>query len=96
MTAPSTRAAAAVSSAIGDLERDGTLDRDAGKNLDDKVRDVEKELREGNAEAVVDAADAVAEELRGGVEDGDISADAAAVLDPLVADLVEAARGFRG
>ena len=89
-------ATAALSAAIGDLERAGTLDQDTAKNLDDKVRDVEKELRDDNPQGVQEKADAVSEEFEKGVADGDISAEAEQTLRPLVDDLLTAAADFAG
>ena len=89
-------ATAALSAAIGDLQRADSLDRDTAKNLDDKVSDVEKELRDGNAEGVREKSDAVSQELQNGVEEGDISAEAEQVLRPLVDDLLAAAADFAG
>jgi eukaryotic-like serine/threonine-protein kinase len=89
-------ATAALSAAIGDLQDAEALDRDPAKNLDDRIRDVEKELRDGNADGVVEKSRDVADELAKGVEEGDISEAAAAVLDPLVDDLLAAADDFRG
>ena len=89
-------ATGALSAAIGDLQRAGTLDQDAAKNLDDKVRDVEKELRDDNPQGVQEKADAVSEELQKGVADGDISAEAEQTLRPLVDDLLAAAADFAG
>ncbi|MFQ6172484.1 serine/threonine-protein kinase [Oryzobacter sp. R7] len=85
----------ALSDGIDDLESAGSLEGDAAKSLRDRVRDVRQELRKGeDPEKVLEAAEKVDEELRKGVEDGKISPEAQTQLQPLVDDLVTAARAY--
>jgi serine/threonine-protein kinase len=80
-------ALSAFSDEIGVLTRDGTLDQKAAKTLDNRVRDIEKALREGDPQKVSDARDKLVDDYGKGVQDSTISSDAAARLDPLLADV---------
>jgi serine/threonine-protein kinase len=84
-------AIAALTASISDLERGGSLSQDTAKKLDDKLRDVRKELRDDNPEGVSKKTADFVETLDKGVADGDIPADAEAELRPLTDDLVAAA-----
>jgi eukaryotic-like serine/threonine-protein kinase len=80
----------AFSAEVGTLAADGTIDKDAAKTLDERVRDVEKALRQGDAEKVSEETDKLVEDYRGLVADGGIPAAAAQRLDPLLRDLTDA------
>jgi len=86
----------AFSDEVGALARDGVLDRDVTKNLDERARDVEKALRDDDPQKVDEARDKLVEEFDKGVQEGDITADASARLDPLLADLNDAVDGYLG
>ncbi len=85
----------ALSDGIDDLDSAGSLQGDSAKKLRDVVRDVRQELRSGDdPEKVLEAADKVDEELRKRVEDGEVTPEAQAQLQPLVDDLRSAARAY--
>lgn len=85
----------ALSDGIDDLESAGTLEADAAKTLRDAVRDVRQELRSGDdPEAVQEKADKVQEELGKAAEEGTVTPEAQAQLQPLVDDLLDAARAL--
>jgi hypothetical protein len=80
----------AFSDEVGSLQRDGVLDNDTAKMLDDRVRDIEGALRDDEPDKVADETDKLVEEYDKAVAEGDISADAASRLDPLLADVTDA------
>jgi eukaryotic-like serine/threonine-protein kinase len=85
---------AAFSDEVGVLERDGVIDKDAAKTLDEGVRDVEKALRDDDPEKVAEERDKLVEDYDKGVQDGTIPADATQRLDPLLADINDAVDDF--
>jgi serine/threonine-protein kinase len=87
-------ALSAFSDEVAALERGGAVAKDAGKNLDEAVRDVEKALREDDAQDVADARDKLVEEYDKATQDGSVPAEAAASLDPLLADVDDAVDAF--
>jgi serine/threonine-protein kinase len=87
-------AIAALTASISDLERGGSINQDTAKKLDDKLRDVRKELRDDNPEGVSRKTADFVDELDKGVADGEIPADAEAELRPLTDDLVSAADDY--
>jgi serine/threonine-protein kinase len=80
-------ALSAFSDQVGVLERDGVLDKGAAKTLDQGVRSIEKALRAGDARQVSDETAKLTADYDKGVQDGTITPEAAAQLDPLLADL---------
>ena len=93
-------AVAASSSAFSDevaaVERDGLVERDTAKKLDDVVRDIEKALREDAPEKVSEETDKLVEEYDKAVQEGAIPGDAAARLDPLLQDVTDAVDAYVG
>lgn len=87
---------AALSSAAADLESRGEVDKDVTKTIDERSRETDKALREGDADKVAEEADKLADDYAKAVEEGKVSQDAAATLDPLVQDLLDAADAYRG
>ena len=84
----------AFSDEVGVLQRDGVLSQDAAKSLDDRVRDVEKALREDDPEKVTKATDKLVEEYTKGVQEGGIPPEATQSLDPLLKDLTDAVDAY--
>ena len=87
-------ALSAFSDEVGALGRDGVLDKDVAKNLDERVRDIEKALRDDDPQKVGEERDKLVEDYDKGVRDGDIPAEATARLDPLLGDLNDAVDGY--
>ena len=87
-------ALSAFSDEVGVLERDGVLEKDAAKTLDDGVRNVEKALREDDPQKVSDERDKLVQDYDKGVQDGTITADASDRLDPLLADVNDAVDAY--
>ena len=79
---------------VGVLERDGVLDKDAAKTLDDGVRNVRKALRDDDPQKVSDETDKLVQDYDKGVQDGTITSEATARLDPLLADLTDAVDAY--
>jgi serine/threonine-protein kinase len=84
----------AFSDEVRTLERDGVIDKDVAKTLDDRVRDVEKALREDDPEKVSEERDMLVEDYDKGVQDGTIPAEATQRLDPLLADVNDAVDAY--
>ena len=78
------------------MERDGLVDRDTAKKLDDIVRDIEKALREDDPQKVSEETDKLVEEYDKAVQEGAIPADADARLDPLLQELTDAVDEYAG
>ena len=95
-TEPVDSALSAFSDEVGALEQDGTIDKDTAKMLDDRVRDIDKALREDDPEKVADETDKLVEEYGKAVQEGTISPDAAQRLDPLRQDLTAAVDDYAG
>jgi serine/threonine protein kinase len=97
-TADPTQAASdaltAFSGQVTALEQAGTLDKDAAKTLDAPMRDLEKALRDGDPGAASTATEALTQAYDAGVQDASIGSDAAAALDPLLADLQDAVDAY--
>ncbi|MEO7423330.1 MAG: serine/threonine-protein kinase [Ornithinibacter sp.] len=89
-----TDAVAALSSAVRVLQRDGTLDQKAAKSLDDGLGKLAKALRGGDPQKVSSETTSFVADYDKGVQDGSISPEASAALDPLVADLTAAVSGY--
>jgi serine/threonine protein kinase len=89
-------ALSAFSDELGALQRSKVLDRDTAKTLDDGVRDVRKALREGDADKLAEEVDNLAEDRDSAVSEGSIPPEGAQRLDPLLADLQDAARAYGG
>ncbi len=89
-------ALAAFSDQAQALEQDGTLDKDAAKGLDAGVRELDKAVRDGDPVKVADAMDRLSATYDAAVGDGKVSPEAAASLDPLLADLQAAVDDFSG
>jgi hypothetical protein len=87
-------ALAAFSAEVAALQQDGTLGKDVAKTLDDRVRDVEKALRQDDPQAVSAATNALVEEYDNHVQDGSIGPEASSRLDPLVGDLTGAVDAY--
>ncbi|WP_392542062.1 protein kinase domain-containing protein [Oryzobacter telluris] len=89
------RSLGALSDGIADQESQGALEKDAGKKLNDAVRDVRQALRSGDEpDKVVEQADKVDEELGKLVADGKVTAETQAQLQPLVDDLRSKAQAY--
>ena len=86
----------AFSDQVDALERDGTLDNDSAKTLDDRVRDIRQALRDDEQDKVVDETAKLVEDYDKAVGEGDISADAAQQLDPLLADITDSVDAYAG
>ena len=97
-TADPTQAASdaltAFSGQVTALEQAGTLDKDAARTLDAPMRDLEKALRDGDPGAASTATEALTQAYDAGVQDASIGSDAAAALDPLLADLQDAVDAY--
>jgi serine/threonine protein kinase len=94
LATPVADALSAFSDEVAALERDGTLDKDTAKALDDKVRDVEKALRQDDPQKVSEATDKLVEEYDNRVQDGSVGQAAADRLDPLLKDLTDAVNAY--
>ena len=81
---------------VDSLQRDGVIDNDIAKTLDDRVRDIQQALRDDEVEKVVDERDKLVEEYGKAVDEGDISTDAAQRLDPLLADVTDSVDAYAG
>ena len=86
----------AFSDQVDALQRDGTLDNDSAKTLDDRVRDIRQALRDDEQDKVVDETAKLVEDYDKAVGEGDISADAAQQLDPLLADITDSVDAYAG
>ena len=64
----------AFSDEVAAVERDGLVDKDAAKRLDDVVRDIERALRDDDPEKVAEEADKLVEEYDKAVQEGAIPA----------------------
>ena len=84
----------AFSDEVGVLERDGVLDKNAAKTLDDGVRNIRKALRDDDPQKVSDERDKLVQDYDKGVQDGTITAEATAQLDPLLGDLKDAVDAY--
>ena len=84
---PVRAALSAFSDEVAAVEADGLVDKDAAKKLDEGVRNLEKALRDGDPQKVSDARDKLVQDYDKGVQDGTITPDATARLDPPLADL---------
>ena len=76
------------------LQRDGTIAQDTAKTLDDRVRDIEKALREDDPQKVSAETDKLVEEYDKAVQAGDVPAEGSQRLDPLLADLTDAVDAY--
>ena len=83
-------ALSAFSDEVGVQDRDGGLDKDAAKTLDDGVRNLRRALRDGDSQKVSEETDKLVEGYDKGVDDGSITPEAGQQLDPLLADLRDA------
>ncbi|MFL6165276.1 MAG: serine/threonine-protein kinase [Ornithinibacter sp.] len=92
--APVETALSAFSDEVGVLVRDGTLDQKAARTVDDGVRKVRRALRDGDPQKVSSETDKLAQDYDKAVQDGSIAPDAAAALDPLLADLTDAVKAY--
>ena len=81
---------------VDSLQRDGVIDNDTAKTLDDRVRDIQQALRDDEVEKVVDERDKLVEEYDKAVGEGNISTDAAQRLDPLLADVTDSVDAYAG
>ncbi len=81
---------------VDSLQRDGVIDNDIAKTLDDRVRDIQQALRDDEADKVVDETDKLVEEYDKAVGEGDIPTDAAQRLDPLLADVTDSVDAYAG
>ncbi|MBM6403888.1 protein kinase [Phycicoccus sp. CSK15P-2] len=88
--APVEGASAALGDEVGALRQDGTIDNDTAKIVDDPLKDVDKALRDEDADDLTDARDTLVEDYRDAVDDGTMPPEAADRLDPLVEDLSSA------
>jgi eukaryotic-like serine/threonine-protein kinase len=86
----------AFSDEVGALEREGLLDRDTGKTLDDRVRDIRQALREDDPEKVSEETDKLVEEYTKAVDEGAVTSEADERLGPLVQDLTDAVGDYAG
>ena len=86
----------AFSDEVAAVVRDGLVDRDTAKKLDDAVRDIEKALREDDPEKVSEETDKLVEEYDKAVQEGAIPGEAAARLDPLLQDVTDAVDAYVG
>jgi eukaryotic-like serine/threonine-protein kinase len=84
----------AFSDEVGVLERDGVLDKNAAKTLDDGVRNIRKALRDGDPQKVSDERDKLVQDYDKGVQDGTITPEASAQLDPQLGDLNDAVEAY--
>jgi hypothetical protein len=71
-------------------DRDGALDKNAAKTLDDGVRNLRRALRDGDSQKVTEETDKLVEGYDKAVDDGSITPEASQRLDPLLADLRDA------
>jgi len=85
-----TDAVDALSSEIGVMESDRTIDKKTAKDLDDGLSDLSKALDSGDAAEVTTATDDFVTTYDAAVNDGSIPPEAADQLDPLVQDLLDA------
>ena len=83
-------ALSAFSDEVGVQDRDGALDKNAAKTLDDGVRNLRRALRDGDSQKVSEETDKLVEGYDKGVDDGSITPEASQQLDPLLADLRDA------
>ena len=81
---------------VDSLQRDGVIDNDTAKTLDDRVRDIQQALRDDEVEKVVDERDKLVEEYDKAVGEGNISTDAAQRLDPLLSDVTDSVDAYAG
>ncbi|HSO63478.1 MAG TPA: serine/threonine-protein kinase [Ornithinibacter sp.] len=87
-------ALSAFSDEVGALQREGLLDQDTAKKLDDIVRDIDKALRDDDPQKVSTETDKLVEEYGKAVQEGTITPEAAQRLDPLLRDLTDAVDGY--
>ncbi|MEO6789796.1 MAG: serine/threonine-protein kinase [Ornithinibacter sp.] len=85
---------AALTSAVRVLQRDGTLDPKPAQSLDDGLAKVTKALRGSDPQKVSSQTTSFVADYDKEVQDGSISPDASAALDPLVADLTAAVSSY--
>jgi len=83
-------ALSAFSDEVGVQDRDGALDKNAAKTLDDGVRNLRRALRDGDSQKVTEETDKLVEGYDKAVDDGSITPEASQRLDPLLADLRDA------
>ena len=93
---PVQSAAGALGDEVKRLDREKVLEKDAAKTVDENLRELDKALREDDSGALADARDALVEDYRDAVADGEIPAEAASSLDPLVQDVSNAVDSFLG
>ena len=86
----------AFSDEVAAVERDGLVDKDAAKRLDDVVRDIERALRDDDPEKVAEEADKLVEEYDKAVQEGAIPSQAATRLDPLLQDVTDTVDAYAG
>ncbi|MBM6399595.1 serine/threonine-protein kinase [Phycicoccus sonneratiae] len=87
-------ASAALADEVDALDREGGIDKDAAKTLQQEIRDIDKALRDGDAGTLVDVRNSMLEEYGTNVDSGAIPPEAADRLDPLVQDLADAVDAY--
>ena len=87
-------ALSAFSDEVGVQDRDGGLDKNAAKTLDDGVRNVRRALRDGDAQKASEETDKLVEGYDKAVGDGSITPGSSQQLDPLLADLKDAVDSY--
>ena len=75
-------------------DRDGGLDKNAAKTLDDGVRNIRRALRDGDAQKVLRRTPKLAQGYDKAVGDGSITPGSSQQLDPLLADLKDAVDSY--
>jgi eukaryotic-like serine/threonine-protein kinase len=86
----------AFSDEVGALGRDGQLERDTAKTLDDRVREVRQALREDDPEKVSEETDKLVEEYGNAVDEGTVTPEADQRLGPLLQELTDAVGDYAG
>ena len=79
---------------VGVLERDGLLEKNAARTLDDGVRNIRKALRDETRRRCPRRRDKLVQDYDKGAQDGTITPEATAQLDPLLADLNDAVDAY--
>jgi serine/threonine-protein kinase len=80
----------AFSDEVGTLEGEQLITQDAAKSLNERVRDIEKALRQDDPEKVADETDKLVEEYTKSVDDGELTVDGDSRLRPLLTDVTNA------
>lgn len=87
-------ASAALADEVDALDREGGIDKDAAKTLQQEIRDIDKALRDGDSRKLLDVRNSMLEEYGTNVDSGAIPPDAADRLDPLVQELADAVDAY--